>query len=632
MLQGLFINPEALVKLKSNVAVLGSVEKEKRMTTDIVIIDSGINHKHPALSNEKIHGINLLNKENANEIEDEIGHGTAVYYLVRRFAANANILPIKIFSDEFSTAYDMLYLALEYVYENIDCKILHLSNGVTYCDEIDCLRTLCRKIREKGIIIVSAFDNGGAISYPAAFPEVIGVDWSLSCRRFSDYEFVDNSIVNIRGIGTELRVPWLKEDYILVGGSSFVAPYITSCVYKLMKKNVIDLNEILTELRSHAKKIISYQEDGKLKESFSIKKAVIFPYNKEIHSLLRYSDLLSFEIEKICDNVYMGNVGKRINELTKNQIESDLEICDLDQIDWSNLDFDTFVLGHTKEISDVVHRDFISEVLQLCIKYKKNIYCFDNLLPYEELCNQIQLSGCSVFYPCVDENAIPKSNMGKLYHIGKPVIGVFGTSSKQGKYTLQLALRQRFLRDGYQVGQLGTEPSAYLFGLDACYPMGYASTVETTGLNAISTINYMMSKIEQKDPDIIIVGGQSQTIPLSTGNLGLYTLYNQELLLGSEPDICIICVNTLDDISYVKRTIEYLESWIDTKVIAMVLYPLERNLRWSVMGNYTSFISEEELEKKKNELSEEFQRSVFILNRPEEIEELYQQCINYFTE
>lgn len=599
---------------------------------DIVLIDSGVNREHPALKNEEISGLNLLDTENPRNIEDNVGHGTAIYYLLRRYAPKAHIFPIKIFDGSFSTTYEYLIAALEYVYEHLECKVIHLSNGVTYCEDIEYFRTLCIKIKEKGIILISAFDNGGTISYPAAFPEVIGVDWSPSCKRFSDYEYLENSPVNIRGIGTEIRVPWLDNQYILAGGSSFVAPYITGLVCGLIEKEITDLQDICSQLKQKAKTQYKFEEIQDMKQSFPINRAVIFPYNKEIHSLLRYCDLLSFQIHKIYDVRYLGNTGKRIDELTEQSIPSDLVVQDLDKLDWEREEFDCFILGHSKILGQTLERDFISEIIDKCLTYGKNLYCFDDLNPYQEECSKLKEAGLCVYFPSVTEENIPKSHCGKLRHMGKPVIGIFGTSSRQGKYTLQLALRRHLLKDGYRIGQLGTEPTAPLFGFDACYPVGYASTVKINGLQGISTINYLMGQIEDRNPDIMMVGGQSQTISLTTGNIGLYTLYNQELLLGSEPDICILCVNIFDELSYIQRTVRFLESFIETKVIALVLYPVERNLRWSVFGNSSNSISDERLQEKREELKEMTGLMVYILNSTSDIEALYHKCIEFFAE
>lgn len=69
------------------------------------------------------------------------------------------------------------------------------------CEQIERLKFLCNKIKNQGTIIVAAYDNTGAISYPAYFESVIGVDSSPKVNKRYEYEFVMNSCVNIRGYG-----------------------------------------------------------------------------------------------------------------------------------------------------------------------------------------------------------------------------------------------------------------------------------------------------------------------------------------------------------------------------------------------------------------------------------------------
>ena len=76
-----------------------------------------------------------------------------------------------------------------------------------------------------------------------------------------------------------------------------------------------------------------------------------------------------------------------------------------------------------------------------------------------------------------------------LYRIATPIIGVFGTSSKQGKFTLQLKLRELLLKQGYSVGEIGTEPTSQLFGKEYVFPMGYNSTVYIEHNDIISYLN-----------------------------------------------------------------------------------------------------------------------------------------------
>lgn len=49
----------------------------------------------------------------------------------------------------------------------------------------------------------------------------------------------------------------------------------------------------------------------------------------------------------------------------------------------------------------------------------------------------------------------------------KPIVAICGTSSKQGKFHIQLELRKRFQSNGYKLFQTSTEPTGYLFGMDS---------------------------------------------------------------------------------------------------------------------------------------------------------------------
>ncbi len=50
---------------------------------------------------------------------------------------------------------------------------------------------------------------------------------------------------------------------------------------------------------------------------FKIKKAALFPFNKEMHSILRFEDKLDFEITDVYDTKYSLRVGKNTNKEVK---------------------------------------------------------------------------------------------------------------------------------------------------------------------------------------------------------------------------------------------------------------------------------------------------------------------------
>lgn len=132
--------------------------------------------------------------------------------------------------------------------------------------------------------------------------------------------------------------------------------------------------------------------------------------------------------------------------------------------------------------------------------------------------------------------------------VEQPILGVLGTSSKQGKFTLQLQLRKCFLDAGYKVGQVGSEPSSELFGMNKVIPFGYNSTTYLKEEAFIEYINKCLYQISLEEPDIIIGGAQSGSIPKYMFNVSLYNLKSIEFLLGLNPDGIVFCVNIYDEL------------------------------------------------------------------------------------
>lgn len=65
-------------------------------------------------------------------------------------------------------------------------------------------------------------------------------------------------------------------------------------------------------------------------------------------------------------------------------------------------------------------------------------------------------------FPHAGKNMMPKNRFGKLRKSSKPVVGIFGTSSSQGEFTLQVKLYHELSLQNYYVGFIATEPSGYL--------------------------------------------------------------------------------------------------------------------------------------------------------------------------
>jgi uncharacterized NAD-dependent epimerase/dehydratase family protein len=127
------------------------------------------------------------------------------------------------------------------------------------------------------------------------------------------------------------------------------------------------------------------------------------------------------------------------------------------------------------------------------------------------------------------------------------------------------------LKRQYKIGQLSTEPTGYLFGMNYVLPMGYNQNDELSVSDYSIAINFLLGLIDKKQPDIILFGTQSNVVPPNFGNQNYFNIYFQSLMFGSNADACFLCVNNYDSISYVKRSINYIESFSNTKVIGLVL-------------------------------------------------------------
>ena len=73
-----------------------------------------------------------------------------------------------------------MYEALVYIFEKVNCNLIHISAGVERLENFLDLYDIISKLVKKEVFIVAAFANNGAVSYPASFDNVIGVDMSTN--------------------------------------------------------------------------------------------------------------------------------------------------------------------------------------------------------------------------------------------------------------------------------------------------------------------------------------------------------------------------------------------------------------------------------------------------------------------
>ena len=551
---------------------------------------------------------------------DDLGHGTAVADSIINLIPECQLIPVKIICEGKLPDSDLMCAALRYVNEKLDCDIVNISAGVVCCTDREQLYNCCKELSEKGVIIVSAYDNGDAISYPAAFDCVIGVSGVRERYKIGHYWKVSGNNADFVGILREKRLFTLSK-YEICAGNSFLTSEFVEKVAKIKQRGLESYQEIVQYLEDEASDVIERREYQNRQIPFEIKKAIVFPLNKEMQCLARFPHMLKFKIVDFYDAKYSPNVGMTIREIC--HVEDERTVKAVKNIDWE-ADFDTVILGHTSILSSAARVNYEEYIVEQCRKYHKKLYSCRDIRDLGE-----KLEGLEYYCPYVDPYKMP--GFLKMHVIGCPVVGVVGTGSSQGKFTMQLGLRTSLEKQGYHVAQLGTEPTAQLFGMECVYPMGHESAVRVKGFDAVYELNCMMGYLQSLNPDIILFGNQANSVPFHVGGYQDYPVVQHELILGCQADAYILCVSDDAPVDYIKRTISYLEGVYSSKVIAIVLSSLKIGSRFSTISGERSFKSKEEMEEWRQSLKKEIEIPMISSEDNGYCEEVVNVIIDHFS-
>ena len=343
----------------------------------IAIIDTGFNSDYIGKNNFSGYTLYVRKGEmfkTSNHV-DNIGHGTAVLCILDKIVDNTEIVMIK-FDYKYckKNGFDKwLCLALEYIFCNEEFDVINISFGFYQCYDVNRLKSICEKLKKKGTIIVAAFDNNGAYSYPSMLDNVIGVCCSCNLHK-KQYAF-DETKLNILKPIKKWNLPKICGDYSNVYGNSFVTPEVTGQIYNLMQSGIV-ASDISCELKKNANFIFSHKvfKSTTSINKLEICKAITYPFNKEIRVIARNEEALNYKIVGYYDEPVLGNVGKSIGDFLN--CDNDNIIFSSKNIDWND-DFDTVILGHIEQLSNLLGFDIKSYFVSMCLNSKKNLYLFD---------------------------------------------------------------------------------------------------------------------------------------------------------------------------------------------------------------------------------------------------------------
>ena len=208
------------------------MSKENPSQIRTAIVDSGIDASHSGVGD--VAGRVQIQISEEGEVlflddhADCTGHGTACAGIIRKKAPDAALYSVRIFDESLIADGRALIAAIQWCIDN-EMDVANLSLGTTDVTFKASLQKVCRKAVDAGVILIAAGSNDGGESYPAVFPEVIGVTGGAIYEVDGFYYCKDQRIECVAR-GDEQRVCWLNGKHIMTGGNSFASPHITGIV------------------------------------------------------------------------------------------------------------------------------------------------------------------------------------------------------------------------------------------------------------------------------------------------------------------------------------------------------------------------------------------------------------------
>lgn len=539
----------------------------------VAVVDTGIDSTHPGVG-EVCEGVRLSLREGSGvvldaDFRDDFGHGTAAAAIVRKAAPGCALLAVKIGAGSEAVAPELLAAGIAWAIEH-GADVINVSAGTS---SPGALPEICRHALDAGVVVVASESNDDRSTYPAALDCVLAVSGAALERQPHAYRCDPGLPRRFLAYGGFQKVAWTEPRFLFLSGNSLAAPRIAGIVALVLEgRGQMPRARLLELLRYNSTngsstawtRLTGEELPYPLPRSIDwISRAAIYPFSKEMHSLVRFRHLLPFALVGVADAPARGQVGKDA-AAALGLPPAGLPIAA--SLEEALAAADTLILGFTRRLGELHRRDVQGMLIAQALRLNKNVYCFERLpLPGAGgLTLEAARRGLRLAWPEVDggdldelrRSAAPEGNYART-----PILGIVGTSSAQGKFTLQLLLREGLRARGLEVGQVGTEHQSRLFGMDDAFALGFANNVS---LEPKAWADYFDLRYRQivrdRRPDIILYGTQGGTIPYEAprpGDPG-FADANLVLLRAARADSYILVVNHLDEFDFIRDTIDVL--------------------------------------------------------------------------
>ncbi len=210
----------------------------------VAIVDSGIEHNHPALGRGVQGGVIVEFDEHAENnvrIEpDELpcdlsGHGTACAGIVRGIAPDVDLFSVRVLGRDMRGRAIQFAAGLDWAIDN-NMQVVNLSLSSSRPEYYALFHQLADDAYFKNAVLVAAVNNVPAPSYPSQFSSVV----SVAAHEGHDplvYYYNPAPPVEFGAPGIDVRVAWKDGQHATSTGNSFAAPHIAGIVALIRAKH-----------------------------------------------------------------------------------------------------------------------------------------------------------------------------------------------------------------------------------------------------------------------------------------------------------------------------------------------------------------------------------------------------------
>jgi subtilisin len=210
----------------------------------VAVVDSGIEHDHPAVGGAVRGGVIIEWDETSAEYvrydpddqpQDASGHGTACAGIIHALAPDAELYSVRVLGKNMKGRAIQFAAGLNWAVEN-GMHVANLSLSTSRREYYGLFHEITDEAYFKNTLLVSAVNNLPEPSYPSLYSSVISVAAHALQEPFT-YYYNPSPPVEFGASGIDVRVAWKDGAYLTCTGNSFAAPHIAGIVTLIRAKH-----------------------------------------------------------------------------------------------------------------------------------------------------------------------------------------------------------------------------------------------------------------------------------------------------------------------------------------------------------------------------------------------------------